>query len=82
MGYEVKADETETCLACERGQYKDNEGDSKFLSCKECINSTTDMKAATSEDQCKFGKFILTVFTVSIGTDRTVLIRITSMRPF
>ena len=60
VGYEVNADGTETCVACERGYYKDNEGDSKFHSCIKCTpNKTTDTKASTSEDQCEFGKCLL-----------------------
>lgn len=55
LGYERKGTE-EVCLICERGLYKDNVGDSKFQPCAKCPTDTTDMKGATSRDNCSLRK--------------------------
>lgn len=55
LGYERNGTE-EVCLICERGFYKDNVGDSKFQSCAPCPTGTTEMKGATSKDNCSLRK--------------------------
>ena len=54
-GYEVNENETNACLPCKRGYYKDNEGNSKFETCKQCVGKTTDNIASESEDLCEYG---------------------------
>ncbi|XP_053393503.1 uncharacterized protein LOC123562449 isoform X2 [Mercenaria mercenaria] len=51
VGYERNITE-EVCRLCKRGFYKDNVGDDKFGSCRQCPKDTTDTMGAISVDNC------------------------------